>query len=145
MQQDIGSKKGVVMDGRDIGTVVFPNAELKIFMTANSEIRAKRRTAELDSKSNTKLHFTVKQIKHELENRDNQDITRKQSALMKAYDAIVIDTSHLTFNEQVDTILKLAKERILIRGCVTFVDLGKACNQFFCVGGSIVRRLPLSN
>ncbi|MBX2840420.1 MAG: (d)CMP kinase [Flammeovirgaceae bacterium] len=108
-QQEIGLKKGVVMDGRDIGTVVFPDAELKVFMTASIAARAKRRLLEMQAKGQ---EVDLEEIKQNLESRDHQDSTRKESPLKKAKDAIDIDTSELTIDQQVDKILKLALEII---------------------------------
>ncbi|MEO1256896.1 MAG: (d)CMP kinase [Bacteroidota bacterium] len=92
-QRSIGSDKGVVMDGRDIGTVVFPKAELKIFMTANMDVRAERRRKELANKG---IKESVSTIKDNLEQRDQVDTSREDSPLKKASDAIEIDTSNLT-------------------------------------------------
>lgn len=108
-QQKLGKKKGVVMDGRDIGTVVFPDAELKVFMTADLNIRAERRQKELLEKGDL---VELEKILHNLAERDKIDSTRKESPLLKAEDAIEIDTSYLDFDEQVDQILKRAKEKI---------------------------------
>lgn len=106
-QQALGQKKGVVMDGRDIGTVVFPHAELKVFMTANLEVRAQRRQQELAEKGQ---EVPLQDIINNLADRDKTDSTRKESPLMKAEDAVEIDTSHLRFEEQVDKIVQLAHE-----------------------------------
>ena len=105
-QQLMGKDRGIVMDGRDIGTVVFPDAELKLFMTASAETRAKRRYKELLERGHTASYEAV------LENvttRDHIDSTREDSPLVKADDAIAIDNSHLTLVEQFEKILKLAK------------------------------------
>jgi len=104
-QQHMGKDKGIVMDGRDIGTVVFPNAELKIFMTASLEIRAQRRYKELMSKGE---QVKYKDVLHNVQERDTIDSGRKDSPLIKAEDAIEIDNSQLTFQEQFDNILQLA-------------------------------------
>jgi len=104
-QRKIGKKKGVVMDGRDIGTVVFPEAELKIFMTADLEVRAERRQAELLEKGQL---VNLQEIIENLEKRDKLDTSRAISPLKKAKDAHLIDTTHLTFSEQVEKILNLA-------------------------------------
>jgi cytidylate kinase len=106
-QQQLGRKKGVVMDGRDIGSVVFPDAELKLFMTANVETRAKRRQLELQDKGES---VSLEEIKLNLESRDQLDSTRAESPLIKVADAIEIDTSTLTFPQQVDQILDLVKK-----------------------------------
>jgi len=108
-QQKMGMEKGIVMDGRDIGTVVFPEADLKIFMTADLEIRAKRRQQELLEKG---VHTTTGQIIENLNKRDKIDSTRAESPLIKSHDAIEIDTSHLDFDQQVKKVLNLAREII---------------------------------
>lgn len=108
-QQNLGKTKGVVMDGRDIGTVVFPDAELKIFMTASPEIRAERRFKELKEKNSEVVYEDV--FRNVVE-RDQIDTARKDSPLVKAADAIEIDNSNLSREEQFDLILQLVKERI---------------------------------
>ncbi|WP_114748153.1 (d)CMP kinase [Pleomorphovibrio marinus] len=109
MQRKLGKAKGVVMDGRDIGTVVFPDAELKVFMTADLDIRAKRRQKEMLEKGK---EVSLDLIKQNLSDRDLQDSTREESPLKKAADAVELDTSNLAFDEQVNAILNLAKERM---------------------------------
>lgn len=104
-QRSIGKKGGIVMDGRDIGTVVFPNAELKIFLVASIETRAKRRQLELKQKS---IDFSVEEIKKQIIERDKYDSSRELSPLRKAGDAIEVDTSYLTIEEQVNIIVELA-------------------------------------
>jgi cytidylate kinase len=108
-QRRMGQQKGIVMDGRDIGTVVFPEAELKIFMTASLEVRAKRRQLELQEKG---TEVDIKEVIENLGNRDRIDSSRDDSPLKKAEGAIEIDTSNLTFDEQVNKILVLVKELI---------------------------------
>ena len=108
-QQKLGKSKGVVMDGRDIGTVVFPEAELKIFMKADLSIRAARRQKEILQKGEL---IELEKIKHNLEERDRMDSSRAESPLLKAQDAIEIDTSLLEFDHQVDQIVSLAKEKL---------------------------------
>jgi CMP/dCMP kinase len=108
-QQVLGLAKGVVMDGRDIGTVVFPKADLKLFMTADLEIRAKRRQKELLEKGQ---EVDSREICDNLKERDLMDSTRKESPLVKAEDAIEIDTSYLDFQEQVHQIVELAKNKM---------------------------------
>lgn len=104
-QQQIGKNKSVVMDGRDIGTVVFPDAELKIFMTASAEKRAKRRFDEfLERGEQVTFDETLKNVEY----RDHIDTTRKDSPLVKAKDAIEIDNSALTRKEQFEKVYKLA-------------------------------------
>ncbi len=97
LQQEMGKSKGIVMDGRDIGTVVFPDAELKIFVTASAEIRAKRRYDELMAKGQ---EVTFDEILKNVEERDRIDQTRDVSPLRKADDAIVLDNSNMTLKEQ---------------------------------------------
>ncbi len=97
LQQGYGEKKGVVMDGRDIGTKVFPQAELKIFMTASKSIRAKRRFDELSAKG---YMVTMDEVYRNIEERDNADTTRAESPLVQAPDAILLDNSHLTEEDQ---------------------------------------------
>ncbi|MCH7402375.1 (d)CMP kinase [Belliella kenyensis] len=106
-QQKLGKKKGVVMDGRDIGTVVFPDAELKVFMTADIRIRAERRQKEILEKGDL---IGLEKIIHNLGERDRIDSSREESPLKKAEDAIEIDTSYLDFESQVNQIVSLAKE-----------------------------------
>jgi cytidylate kinase len=109
-QQIMGKDKGIVMDGRDIGTVVFPEAELKLFMTASAETRAKRRYEELiDSGHN----LTYEDVLENVTTRDHIDSTREDSPLVKAKDAIEIDNSDLTIEEQLKAILNLSDQIIL--------------------------------
>jgi cytidylate kinase len=107
-QRRMGQEKGVVMDGRDIGTVVFPDAELKIFMTASLEVRAERRRLELLEKG---TEVDIGEVIENLGTRDRIDSSRDDSPLKKADGAIEIDTSNLTFDEQVNKILVLVKEK----------------------------------
>lgn len=97
LQQQMGENKGIVMDGRDIGTVVFPNADLKIYMTASSEVRAKRRFDELKAKG---LSVNFDEIKENIEHRDKNDLSRSESPLKKADDAFVLDNSSMTIDQQ---------------------------------------------
>ena len=108
-QQLLGKKGGIVMDGRDIGTVVFPDAELKLFLTASPEIRAERRYAEMKAKGQK---VSLQQIKDNLTERDRIDRTRAESPLRQAEDAIVIDNSNLTPTQQLELALNLVKEAI---------------------------------
>lgn len=108
-QRIIGKEKGIVLDGRDIGTVVFPNAELKIFMTADNDIRAKRRFDELVSKG---IKAGLDEVKKNLEQRDLMDSTREESPLRKADDALMLDNSHLFEKQQLEIALQWARERI---------------------------------
>ncbi|WP_430468336.1 (d)CMP kinase [Winogradskyella ouciana] len=105
-QQLMGKGKGIVMDGRDIGTVVFPDAELKIFMTASAETRAKRRYKELLERGH---NLSYDEVLENVTTRDYIDSTREDSPLMKAEDAIEIDNSDLTIEAQLDSLIKLAK------------------------------------
>ncbi len=104
-QQAMGKSKGIVMDGRDIGTVVFPDAELKIFLTADPEKRAQRRFDELKSKG---IKASMEEVRQNLRQRDNIDSTREDSPLRKAADAIEIDNTHMNRAEQLEHALELA-------------------------------------
>ncbi|MFM8438832.1 MAG: (d)CMP kinase, partial [Candidatus Kapaibacterium sp.] len=108
MQQEMGRDGGIVMDGRDIGTVVFPQAELKIFLVASIEERARRRLKESSDVSAA----AVEDVARELVERDRKDSTRSVSPLTKAVDAVEIDTSDLSIDEQVQRILSLAREKV---------------------------------
>lgn len=104
-QRTLGKEKGIVMDGRDIGTVVFPYAELKIFLTADMLVRAFRRQKELLEKNDL---VDIDEIIDNLTKRDQIDSTRNESPLIKAQNAILIDTTHITIDEQVDEVIRLA-------------------------------------
>jgi CMP/dCMP kinase len=108
-QQAMGAHKGIVMDGRDIGTVVFPKAALKIFMTADKAIRVERRFKELYEKN---PNITIEEVKANLELRDYIDSTRKISPLRKAEDAIELDNSQIGIKEQLEKVMGWAKEKI---------------------------------
>jgi len=108
-QRRIAHDQGVVMDGRDIGTVVFPQAELKIFMQADLEVRARRRLAELDQQG---INSTLQEVIDNLKARDRIDTTRQIAPLKKADDAVVIDTTHLSIADQVKKVCDLAWERM---------------------------------
>ena len=108
MQREMGKEKGVVMDGRDIGTVVFPHAELKIFVTASAEVRAQRRYDELTAKGE-KCNY--KEILENVKERDHIDSTRKTSPLRQAEDAIVLDNTHMTIPEQENWLMEEYKKR----------------------------------
>ena len=108
-QQKMGDKKGLVMDGRDIGTTVFSRAELKIFMTADVAVRVERRFKELLDKN---PNITVEEVKTNLEMRDYIDSNREISPLRKASDAIVLDNSNLTSEQQLNLALSWANEKI---------------------------------
>jgi cytidylate kinase len=109
-QQEMAIDKGVVMDGRDIGSVVLPDAELKFFMTADLDIRARRRQKELIEK--TGRAFPLEELKANLIHRDKIDSSRADSPLTQVPDAIVIDTTNLTLGDQIDQIMALARQQI---------------------------------
>ncbi len=108
-QQKMGRNKGIIMDGRDIGTVVFPDAELKIFMTADNMVRVERRFKEMYAKN---PNITVQEVAENIQMRDYIDSNRAISPLRQAEDAIVIDNTNYTPEEQLEVAYKLAKERI---------------------------------
>jgi len=109
-QRRMGREKGIVLDGRDIGTVVFPNAELKLFMTAEMSVRAIRRQKELLARNElVDLEDVIRNIRE----RDRIDTTRTESPLKQADDAVVIDTTHITIDEQVDEVVRLAISRMV--------------------------------
>ena len=110
-QQKMGKSKGILMDGRDIGTVVFPDADLKIFMTADFDIRAERRQKELLEKGNL---IDLDKVKGNLSKRDQIDTSRKESPLKRAENAVEIDTTHVTFDEQVEQIVNLAQGKMIV-------------------------------
>ena len=99
MQQEMGRRKGVVMDGRDIGTVVFPDAEMKLFMTADPKVRARRRYDELRAMGD---EVTLEEIERNVVERDKADMSRRVSPLRQAEDAIVLDNSRMTVDEQME-------------------------------------------
>ncbi|MDP1800915.1 MAG: (d)CMP kinase [Bacteroidota bacterium] len=104
LQRVMGKKKAVVMDGRDIGTHVFPKAELKLFMIADPDVRAKRRQDEFSSKGQ---YFTIEEVEMSLLKRDMADISREESPLTQADDAVILDNSDLSREEQLEFVLKL--------------------------------------
>ncbi|MFZ9387123.1 MAG: (d)CMP kinase [Chitinophagaceae bacterium] len=108
-QQKLGARKGIVMDGRDIGTVVFPEAELKIFMTADNAIRVERRFRELYAKN---PNITIEEVKNNIEMRDYIDSNREISPLRQAKDALVLDNTRLTEQEQFEKALVWVRERV---------------------------------
>ena len=108
-QKKMGEKKGIVMDGRDIGTVVFPKAELKIFMTADLAMRVERRFRELYAKN---PNITIEEVKNNLEMRDYIDSHREVSPLKKAEDAVVLDNSKITPEQQLQIALDLVKQKL---------------------------------
>ena len=103
MQQAMGRQRGVVMDGRDIGTVVFPDAELKLFMTADPAVRAQRRYDELRAKGD---EVSLEEIERNVRERDKADMSRAISPLRQAADAVVLDNSHMTVDEQMAWFMK---------------------------------------
>lgn len=109
-QRRMGKNKGIVMDGRDIGTVVFPDAELKVFMTADILTRAYRRQKEL--LENDRL-IEIDKVIENIKSRDEMDTTRAESPLRKADDAIVIDTTHISVEEQVEEVVRMAVTRMV--------------------------------
>jgi cytidylate kinase len=107
LQRKLGEKGGIIMDGRDIGTVVFPNADLKIFMIADVETRAQRRFEEMKEKG-----ASLEEIRREIEWRDHNDSSREIAPLRKADDAVELDTSHLRIEQQVEAILNYATQKL---------------------------------
>ena len=108
-QRRMAEDGGIVLEGRDIGTIVFPNADLKFFMIAGIEARARRRLAELRIKG---IQADVQQLQREIEERDRLDSTRAVSPLRKAQDAIVVDTSEMTIEEQVEFVVRIAHVKL---------------------------------
>ena len=109
-QQEMGKEKGIVVDGRDIGTVVFPEAELKVYMTASMEARARRRQVQLEGKGRK---VPLQEIMDDLAHRDGVDSSRSDSPLKKADDAHIVDTSHKSIDGQVSEIVDLAKSAMM--------------------------------
>ena len=109
IQRLLGKKKGLVMDGRDIGSVVFPDAELKIFMTAHYKTRAKRRYEELKAKG---AKITLEEVEQNIASRDNDDTSRTENPLIQAENAVVLDNTHINQEEQFQNALKLAQQKI---------------------------------
>ena len=109
-QRKMGRDRGVVMDGRDIGTIVFPQAEIKLFMTADMLVRAFRRQKELMERDQL---FDLDEVIENIQQRDKIDTTRAESPLRQADDAMVIDTTHITIDEQVDEVVRIAISKIL--------------------------------
>jgi cytidylate kinase len=105
----MGKQKGIVMDGRDIGTVVFPQAELKLFLTASPEVRAQRRFDELKAKGENPI---LADVLADVNDRDYRDTHRAESPLRQAEDAIVVDNSHMTREEQMEHIINLFEGRL---------------------------------
>ena len=107
-QQAMGEKKGIVMDGRDIGTVVFPEAELKLFLTASPEVRAERRFKELQAKGESPVY---EEVLADVNDRDYRDTHRAESPLRQAEDAVVVDNSHMSREEQMEYIIEVFRGR----------------------------------
>lgn len=116
IQQELGRRANVVMDGRDIGTVVLPDAELKIYFTASSRVRAERRYRELVEKG---IISTIEEVEAEIVARDYRDMHRKHSPLKQAEDAILLDTSEMTINDAIQAVIKLAAEKNSELACRT--------------------------
>lgn len=110
LQRKMGKSKGIVMDGRDIGTNVFPQAELKIFMTASTDVRVERRQKELLEKGEM---VTFDEVRASIEKRDQIDTTRKENPLRQAEDAWTLDNTELTMQEQVDIVLRWVDEKLV--------------------------------
>lgn len=111
-QKEYGKNKGIIMDGRDIGTNVFPDAELKLFVITDIDVRVKRRLDELHSKG---IYVSEDEVRKNLEERDYLDIHRKENPLVQAKDAIVLDTTDLDKDQQLEYVLKLIKDLKLIK------------------------------
>jgi cytidylate kinase len=108
LQRAFGKEKGIVMDGRDIGTNVFPNAELKIFMTADENIRAQRRWKELHEKG---MNIAMEDVQKNISHRDYEDTHREHNPLRKADDAVVLDNSYLTLEQQLEIAMRWVEEK----------------------------------
>lgn len=108
LQQELAASQNVVMDGRDIGTVVLPDARVKIYLTASVEVRAKRRFLELTEKGEAAV---LEEIAAEIADRDHRDMTREVSPLKQAEDAVLVDTSDMTIDEVTQRILDIVKEK----------------------------------
>ncbi|MFR9602761.1 MAG: (d)CMP kinase [Rikenellaceae bacterium] len=108
LQQSMGESGGIVMDGRDIGTVVFPTAQIKLYMTADPKIRAQRRFDELSAKGDA---VSFEEIEENIISRDNADISREVSPLRQAHDAIVLDNSHMSVEEQMEWFMDIFEQR----------------------------------
>lgn len=111
MQQEMGSEGGIVMDGRDIGTVVFPHAEVKLFMTADADVRARRRFDELTAKG---LSVSYEEIRNNVVERDYHDMNRTESPLIQAFDAVVLDNSFMTIEQQMEWFIHLLQQKKLL-------------------------------
>lgn len=112
IQREMGKNKGVIMDGRDIGTHVFPDAELKLFMTADNDVRTQRRLAELSSKGE---YHSFEDVKQNLLKRDHDDTHRKENPLRQAKDAVVLDNTDINKEEQLEFVVKLINDLLLTK------------------------------
>jgi cytidylate kinase len=110
LQRKMGSRPGIVMDGRDIGTTVLPNAELKIFMNADIKVRTQRRMLELQERG---IKVKEQEVQRNLLKRDHEDMSREESPLTQAPDAVVLDTTDLTREEQLAKVVRWAKEKMI--------------------------------
>jgi CMP/dCMP kinase len=108
LQKEMGRDKGIVMDGRDIGTAVFPGADLKLFMTADADVRTLRRYKELKSKG---MEIPLEDVKQNLAKRDFEDTNRQESPLTMAEDAVILDNTHLSEEDQLDFVMKLVDKK----------------------------------
>ena len=108
LQKELAKRENVVMDGRDIGTCVLPDAPAKIYLTASVEIRARRRFRELEEKGTA---CDIREIEKDIEERDYRDMHRENSPLRQAEDAVLLDSSHMTIEQVVDSIIRIARER----------------------------------
>lgn len=113
LQQQMGRERGIVMDGRDIGTVIFPDAELKIFLVADPAERAKRRHAELLLKNSGAAVPSVEELEEEIKQRDRDDEQRTHAPLKRHPDAVLLDTSNMTIDEQVNVVYDLVNKIVL--------------------------------
>jgi len=111
LQREMGKKGGIVMDGRDIGTVVFPDADVKIFLTADIRTRSQRRYLELKEKG---IDISIQEVQKNISERDHIDSTRKESPLRQAKDAVLLDNSHLSREEQKESALMIIREKLKI-------------------------------
>lgn len=116
LQRVLSGQQSVVMDGRDIGTVVFPNADIKLFLTANYEVRAKRRYEELKAKQHQDINF--EEILENLKHRDAIDTSRADSPLRKAHDAILIDNTHLTIEGQFELAMQYIQDKLQTKNSI---------------------------
>jgi len=112
LQQKLASQRDCIMDGRDIGTCVLPNAQVKIYLTASSEVRAKRRCDELAQKG---IAFDYEKVRRDIEERDYRDMHREHSPLKQAEDAVLVDSSDLTIEEVIERIVQICEDKKAVR------------------------------